>query len=241
MVGTRARPYGLAERRNVAKNPRYGESAHQRAFQLWLEFGSFRKVSTYKGMPVHTAIMHWAGNYACRDHCPWHNWPALKAKLAQNASQIGTAIEEAAEGQKAPGAGVGVGVPAASVDDSGIPADLIGLVRSRKSKLRVIRAIESLAMHRLRELQEEQPLAKAKGEPISMGEVGKAMGLIFRVWDEERLELGKPTQIIGADLRAEVAVLDVAVILKELDGPSRTAFVNAYRRHLAGRRAVTSA
>lgn len=221
----------------MAKSQRYDARAHEHAFRLWVRLGSYRKAASQKGMPAHTTLMDWAGNFQCPHHCPWHNWNELKAKLAQNAPQIGTAMEIAAEDKKEPDAGA----LATGADNSGIPADLIGLVRSRKSKLRVIRAIEGLGMQHIRALQQAQASSLVNGESISMGEVGKAMSVILRMWDEERLELGKPTQIIGADLRAEVAVLDVAEVLKELDGQTRAAFVSAYRRHLAGRRAVTSA
>lgn len=109
---------------------------------------------------------------------------------------------------------------------------LRALVRSRAERLKIIRDIEGLAIERLRELQKLQEGEGQAGEQVSMREVGAVMGLIFRAWDEERLELGNPTQIIEGSVRTQHAV-DVQRLLRELDVETRHAFIAAYRRQLA--------
>lgn len=109
--------------------------------------------------------------------------------------------------------------------------DLRALVRSRAERLKIIRDIEGLAIMRLRELQRLQAGESQTGEKVSLREVGAVMGLIFRTWDEERLELGKPTQIIEDHVHVRNTV-DVRQLLVELDAETRHAFILAYRRQL---------
>jgi len=178
-------------------------------------------------MPSHKTVTIWGGDYDCPYHCGWHNWAALKQKLAGNSAAVGDAVRR-------PGGVVEVAGAEVQAEVVSEVEELRSLVRSRAERLKVIRALEGLGIERLKQLQERQEKELAgKGEPINLGEVDKVMGLIFRTWDEERLELGKPTQIIGAEIHQTQAIVDVAEVLQEMDAETRRAFIAAYRRRLA--------
>jgi len=53
----------------------YGVEEHRKAYELWLELGSFRAVAKEDGMPTAPTLMRWSkSDYKCPHGCEWHGW-----------------------------------------------------------------------------------------------------------------------------------------------------------------------
>jgi hypothetical protein len=166
---------------------------------------------------------------------------SAELRCALNYSLVGGCAKETGSSQNGPPNGPprvlpqGAGNTAADLV-SGVEdiQAVMSLVRTREEKLTIIRVLEGLAIERLKTLQvQQQEEARTHVPLIDMRGARTVMNLIFRTWDEERLELGNPTQIIGGEVEVQEMGIDIAGILRELDGETRRAFIYAYRRRIA--------
>jgi len=69
------------------RTPRYNPSVHEKAFRLWMKYGSFSAVAKLPGMPSIETLKRWASpTFPC--NCGWHDWENLKLKIKSKQAEL---------------------------------------------------------------------------------------------------------------------------------------------------------